>query len=288
MSISTSIKLKCAFLGATPRMNNYVASHLTIIERCIEKGDMECIEIFMPPAVILATGSKDVMLSTRFKRCKAFHLDINQSFLDAAEIFYGLSLNTNLLPHEGLNDLAQQLLCTILAPGTKKRLSMLNSLCYEDMRTKNLPAYSLLERIVTQKIVTLSMWDSFNDSLMPHHKKQVANGSLNINGILFKHNMLSLCTHIDDVAETDCDAIIDTLNLNASFRRKLNERGGVTLKRQSTAGSHGYAGTNVLLKSTAKKMMCDAEKQTAPATTAMLTEVASTSEVLMGSSYVAE
>jgi len=138
----------------------------------------------------LQFSTDNANLKIKFKVCYAQVLDYRGKFLDASQRYIELSTIKEIQESERLEAIEKALNCTILAPAGPIRSGMLATL-YKDERCQALPGYMILQKVFLERILKPEEVKEFSEQLMPHHKKNTADGTNILARAVTEHNILS-------------------------------------------------------------------------------------------------
>ena len=119
-------------------------------------------------------------------------LDSKRKFLDAARRYYDLSQTgvEQVDQADLLQCLSKSVTCAILAPAGPQRARMLGSL-YKDERLQNLEHAGILEKMYRTQLLRKQEVEQFNESLMPHQKAMLGDGTTVLDRAVTEHNMVA-------------------------------------------------------------------------------------------------
>lgn len=111
--------------------------------------------------------SSDKELHMRYKRAQVRVLDSKREFILAAQGYYNLSFQEGLDDEEIADILRLAITVTLLAPAGPRKARMLTVL-YDDIRTKTLQFYGLLQKMFMGEVVKREHVEEFQKSLQTH------------------------------------------------------------------------------------------------------------------------
>ncbi|ETW02663.1 hypothetical protein H310_06122 [Aphanomyces invadans] len=143
--------------------------------------------------VIHAVGSNNWPLKLRYQVSYARILDAKRKFLDAALRYYEFSQSKpdEVDPDDLMQLLGKAVTCAILAAAGPQRSRLLATL-YKDERVKASEHAAILEKMHMEQLLRRSDIVSFELSLLPHQKAQLANGFTVLEQAFLEHNMLAV------------------------------------------------------------------------------------------------
>lgn len=140
---------------------------------------------------------KDEEVRVRYKVCYARILDSRRKFLEASQRYYELSTGNVLIRGEAVKEedlmelLAKAATCAILANAGAQRIRMLATLT-KDERTKTLSTHwPVLNKMYNERLLKHGEVQAFEQSLQPHQKAVLADGSTVLERAVIEHNVLA-------------------------------------------------------------------------------------------------
>lgn len=110
-----------------------------------------------------------------FQACYARILDYKRKFVEAAQRYNELSLKSVVSNEERLKALDNALICAILAPAGPHRSRMLGTL-FKDERSQQSNAYSMLNKMYLDRIISPHDTKQFESLLAEHQKATTPDG----------------------------------------------------------------------------------------------------------------
>lgn len=132
---------------------------------------------------------KDKQTRLMFQLSQARIYDSQRAFLDAAQAYYTMSLETVIDEEERLRALGAGIVCAILAPAGPQRAKMLSKL-YKDDRASQVDDFPILEKIFFDRLLNPAEVKAFADKLPPHHLAKTSDGSTVLDKAILEHNLL--------------------------------------------------------------------------------------------------
>lgn len=139
--------------------------------------------------VIHDVTDKETKLHFQLSQARIY--DSQRSFLEAAQAYYTVSLQTEIAEEERLLALSSAFICAILAPAGPQRAKMLARL-YKDERAVQVEHYPILEKIYLSRIMSPSEISDFAAKLQPHHLAKTSDGSTVLDKAVLEHNVLGI------------------------------------------------------------------------------------------------
>eukprot|EP00899_Mesostigma_viride_P016333 jgi/Mesvir1/24700/Mv21983-RA.1 len=206
------------------RLDKYVKIALLYLE----DDDAVSAETYIKKASFLMTGCKDPALQLQYKVCYARILDAKRKFLEAGIRYYELSqLDTASLgagrsvdASELEQALTAAIKCVILAGAGPQRSRMLATL-YKDERCAQLAMFSILEKVYMERILRPDEVAAFSETLAPHQKALLADGSTVLHRAVIEHNLLA-CSKL--YANVSFDELGVLLGITAKMAEQIAAR----------------------------------------------------------------
>lgn len=139
--------------------------------------------------VIHSVNDKETKL--RFQLSQARIYDSQRAFLDAAQAYYTISLESMVDEDDRMQALSAAFVCAVLAPAGPQRAKMLAKL-YKDERASQVEHFAILEKIFFNRIMPPEEVKAFAARLQPHHLAQTADGSTVLDKAVLEHNLLGV------------------------------------------------------------------------------------------------
>jgi len=165
-------------------------TYLKIARLYLEDEDPVQGEAYINRAAQLQTQTKDEHLQIIYKVCQGRLLDFKRKFIEAASRYNELSYKTVIHEDERMTALKNAMICTILASAGQHRSRMLATL-YKDERCQQLPAYHILEKMYSDRLIKRSELKEFEALLQPHQKAITSDGSTILDHAVVEHNLLA-------------------------------------------------------------------------------------------------
>jgi len=138
------------------------------------------------------TSKSAQALVLRFKTCYARILDAERKFAEAALRYMELSQSSSesVKDADRLLSLEYAVSCAILAKAGPQRSRVL-AMLYSDDRSKQLPNYPMLEKMLKERIISASETATFEQLLQDHQKADTGSGRTVMQNSVIEHNMLA-------------------------------------------------------------------------------------------------
>lgn len=183
-------------------------TYLKIARLFLEDDDPVQAEAYINRASLLQADSHDPELQVLYKVCYARVLDYKRKFIEAAQRYHELSMNTIIHEEERVTALKNTLHCTILASAGQQRSRMLATL-FKDERCQQLPSFGILEKMYLERIIRGEDLKAFAEMLMPHQKATMADGSSILDRAVIEHNLLSASKLYNNITFEELGALLE-------------------------------------------------------------------------------
>ncbi|KAF2869249.1 COP9 signalosome-like protein complex subunit 4 [Massariosphaeria phaeospora] len=137
--------------------------------------------------VIHSVQDKQTRLMFQLSQARIY--DSQRAFLDAAQAYYTLSLESMVDADERLQALSSAFICAVLAPAGPQRAKMLAKL-YKDERASQVEDFPILEKMFLDRLLSPAEIKAFAARLQPHHLAKTADGSTVLDKAVLEHNLL--------------------------------------------------------------------------------------------------
>jgi COP9 signalosome complex subunit 4 len=137
--------------------------------------------------IIHSVTDKETKLMFQFSQARIY--DSQRSFLDAAQAYYTMSLESVVEEEERVRALSAAIVCAVLAPAGPQRARMLAKL-YKDERAQQVEDYPFLEKIFLDRLLSPDEVKAFAAKLSSHHLAKTADGSTVLDKAILEHNLL--------------------------------------------------------------------------------------------------
>ncbi|CAF1059776.1 unnamed protein product, partial [Didymodactylos carnosus] len=187
--VLSNIPLETAQKPLTPEYK--LQTYLRIARLYLEDDDSVQAETYINRASLLQSETKNEELQILYKACYARILDYKRKFIEAAQRYNELSLKSIVSADERLRALNNALICAILAPAGPHRSRMLGTL-FKDERTQRSQAYSMLNKMYLERIISPQDTKQFEALLSVHQKATTADGYTILERAVVEHNLVSV------------------------------------------------------------------------------------------------
>jgi COP9 signalosome complex subunit 4 len=170
---------------------------------------------------------KDKQTRLMFQLSQARIYDSQRAFLDAAQAYHTMSLESMVDEEERLQALAAAFVCAILAPAGPQRARMLSKL-YKDDRANQVEDYPFLEKIFFDRLLTPAEVKAFADKLQPHHLAKTADGSTVLDKAILEHNLLGASKLYNNIGIDQLGELLGTdADKAEDYAAKMLEQGRI-------------------------------------------------------------
>ncbi|KAF2013269.1 COP9 signalosome-like protein complex subunit 4 [Aaosphaeria arxii CBS 175.79] len=160
-----------------------------------------------------------------FQLSQARIYDAQRSFLDAAQAYYTMSLESIVDEEERLQALSAAIVCAVLAPAGPQRGKMLARL-YKDERAGQVEDFPILEKIFFDRILKPEEIKAFADKLQPHHLAKTSDGSTVLDKAILEHNLLGASKLYNNIGFDQLGELLNTSAERAEdYASKMFEQG---------------------------------------------------------------
>lgn len=188
------------------------AKYIRIAELYLEEDMTVEADTFINRAsqVVHEIADADWALKMRYKVSYARVLDSKRKFLDAARRYYDLSQTgvEQVDQADLLQCLSKSVTCAILAPAGPQRARMLGSL-YKDERLQSLEHAGILEKMYRTQLLRKREVEQFNESLMPHQKAMLGDGTTVLDRAVTEHNMVATSKLYNNIRFAELGALLE-------------------------------------------------------------------------------
>ncbi|CAI6286129.1 unnamed protein product [Periconia digitata] len=132
---------------------------------------------------------QDQQTRLMFQLSQARIHDSQRKYLDAAQAYYTMSLESIVDEDERLQALGAAILCAVLAPAGPLRSNMLAKL-YKDDRANSVEDFPILEKMFLDRLLSPAEIKAFASKLQPHHLAKTADGSTVLDRAVLEHNLV--------------------------------------------------------------------------------------------------
>lgn len=176
-------------------------------------------------SVIYSVKDKSTRLMFQLSQARIY--DSQRAFLDAAQAYYTMSLETMIDEEERLRALGAAIICAVLAPAGPQRAKMLAKL-YKDDRANQVEDFPILEKIFFDRLLSPAEVKAFADKLSPHHLAKTADGSTVLDKAILEHNLLGASKLYNNIG---IDQLGELLGIDAEkaedYAAKMLEQGRI-------------------------------------------------------------
>lgn len=137
--------------------------------------------------VIFSVQDKQTRLMFQLSQARIH--DSQRNFLDAAQAYYTMSLETVVDEGERLQALSAAIVCAVLAPAGPQRSKMLAKL-YKDDRANQVEDFPILEKMFLDRLLSPAEITHFAEKLQPHQLAKTADGSTVLDQAVLQHNLV--------------------------------------------------------------------------------------------------
>jgi COP9 signalosome complex subunit 4 len=173
--------------------------------------------------VIHSVQDKETKLMFQLSQARIY--DSQRAFLDAAQAYYTLSLESTVDEEERLQALSSAIVCAVLAPAGPLRARMLAKL-YKDERANQVEEFGILEKMFLDRLLSPAEIKAFGDKLQPHHLARTADGSTVLDKAVLEHNLLGASKLYNNIG---IDQLGELLGIDADkaedYAAKMLEQG---------------------------------------------------------------
>ena len=155
----------------------------------LEEDNVTNAEIYLNRAKNVLYKVDDKELKLMFQLSQARILDARRKFLDASQIYHGVSMSTTLAEEERLQSLSQAIICAVLAPAGPQRSRVLGKL-FKDERANQLEEFGILEKMFFDRLISPTEVAKFRDRLAVHQLALTSDGSTVLAKAVIEHNLL--------------------------------------------------------------------------------------------------
>jgi len=168
---------------------------------------------------------EDTETQLMFKLSQARIHDSQRNFLDAAQAYYLMSLETMVDEQERLFGLSASIVCAVLAPAGPLRARMLAKL-YKDERANQVENFPILEKMFLDRLIPPNEIQAFSEKLEPHHLARTADGSTVLDQAVLQHNLVGASKLYNNIG---FDQLAELLGIDAEkaedYAAKMLEQG---------------------------------------------------------------
>jgi COP9 signalosome complex subunit 4 len=173
--------------------------------------------------VIHSVQDKETKLMFQLSQARIY--DSQRAFLDAAQAYYTLSLESTVDEEERLQALSSAIVCAVLAPAGPLRARMLAKL-YKDERANQVEEFGILEKMFLDRLLSPAEIKAFGEKLQPHHLARTADGSTVLDKAVLEHNLLGASKLYNNIG---IDQLGELLGIDADkaedYAAKMLEQG---------------------------------------------------------------
>jgi len=186
--------------------------YVKIAQLFLEDEEFVSAEIYNNRAAAIINSCKDTLLQLRYKSCFARIHDFKRKFIEASQRYYELSQIVS--ENERLDALTFAITCAILANAGPQRSRVLATF-YKDERSSKLEIYPMLEKMFLDKILRKPEVQRFAETLRPHQKALLADGSTVLDRAVIEHNLLAASKLYNNITFEELGSLLEIDALKA-------------------------------------------------------------------------
>ncbi|KAF2634678.1 COP9 signalosome-like protein complex subunit 4 [Massarina eburnea CBS 473.64] len=196
------------------------------IVRCyLEEDDPTSAFFHLNKVKNIIYGVQDKQTRLQFQLSQARINDSQRNFLDAAQAYYTMSLETLVQEDERLQGLSAAIVCAVLAPAGPLRSRMLAKL-YKDDRAITTEDFPILEKMFLDRLLSPAEVKAFAQKLQPHQLARTADGSTVLDQAVLQHNLVGVSKLYNNIG---FDQLGELLGIDAEkaedYAAKMLEQG---------------------------------------------------------------
>ncbi|EGX89921.1 COP9 signalosome subunit CsnD [Cordyceps militaris CM01] len=191
-----------------------------IVRNYLEVDDPLAAETYLNKLKNIMHTVPDADLALHFALSQARIQDAKRDFLGAAARYHEISFSPAIADEERLHTLAMAIKCAILAPAGPLRSRALGRL-YKDDRAPQLPEFSILEKMLLDRLLAPAEVAAFAQGLQPHQRATTADGSTVLDKAVVEHNLRGASRLYDNIR---FDALGALLGLDADRAERTTAR----------------------------------------------------------------
>ncbi|CAF0946957.1 unnamed protein product [Adineta ricciae] len=182
-------------------------TYLRIARLYLEDDDPVQAEVYINRASLSQNETRDEELQILYRACYARILDYKRKFVEAAQRYNELSLKSIISSEERMKALDNALICAILAPAGPHRSRMLGTL-FKDERSQRSPAYSILNKMYLERIISPQDAKQFEGLLAEHQKATTADGYTILQRAVIEHNLVAVSKIYTNISFTELGGLL--------------------------------------------------------------------------------
>ena len=175
-----------------------VKTWIRICRLYLEEDDTTSAESYLNRAKNLLYKVDDKDLNLYFQLSQARILDARRKFLEASQVYHGVSLSMFVAEEERAYTLSSAIICAVLAPAGPQRSRVLGKL-FRDERSLQLEEFGILEKMLLNRLISPREVTKFAEKLQPHQVAQTADGSTVLAKAVIEHNLLGASRLYDNI-----------------------------------------------------------------------------------------
>ncbi|MCJ1233483.1 hypothetical protein MMC14_001441 [Varicellaria rhodocarpa] len=175
-----------------------VRTWIRICRLYLEEDDTTSAESYLNRAKNLLYKVDDKDLNLYFQLSQARIFDARRKFLEASQVYHGVSLSMFVAEEERAHTLSSAIICAVLAPAGPQRSRVLGKL-FRDERSLQLEEFGILEKMLLNRLISPREVTKFADKLQPHQVAQTADGSTVLAKAVIEHNLLGASRLYDNI-----------------------------------------------------------------------------------------
>ena len=174
----------------------------------LEEDDTTSAESYLNQAKNLLFGVEDKELNLVFQLSQARILDARRKFLEASQVYYGVSLSLVLADEERAQALSSAIICAVLAPAGPQRSRVLGKL-FKDDRSSQVEEFGILEKMFLDRLISSTEVTKFASKLKPHQVAQTADGTTVLAKAVIEHNLLGASRLYSNIGVGELGMLLD-------------------------------------------------------------------------------
>ncbi|CAK7271907.1 hypothetical protein SEPCBS119000_004845 [Sporothrix epigloea] len=165
---------------------------IRIVRDYLEVDDSTAAESYLNKLKGAIFDVHDPELKLHFKLSQARINDAKREFLAASTAYHDISYSPAIAEEERLHTLGMAIKCAILAPAGPTRSRALGRLYKDDRAIGLLDDFSILEKMVLNRLLSPVEVEKFSESLQPHQLATTSDGSTVLAKAVIEHNLLGV------------------------------------------------------------------------------------------------
>lgn len=219
-----------------------IRTWIRICRLYLEEDDTTSAESYLNRAKILLYKIEDQELGLTFQLSQARILDSRRKFLDASQVYHGVSFSMVLDEDERTRALSSAIVCAVLAPAGPQRSRTLGNL-YKDERTPEVPEFGILEKMFLDRLLSPVEVAKFADKLQPHQLAQTADGSTVLAKAVIEHNLLSASRLYNNIGVSELGVLLGlTSEIAEEYAARMLEQGRLSGRIDQIEGAIFFDG----------------------------------------------